>query len=191
MTVSQHCHNVARTRPRLARDTSPCLFLWSGTDHVWKAMQNMSRWPWSRAWIRPSHSSLSLSGNYKVCLCVSGLHNAPKSSPSFVHVGCLQRWRNTAAASQSFYVCPQCLYHYRFARTRVVGIATNPVVIGAISTTFFVLLTLLSSSLTTYFISIFQGDTYYYSVWYVHPFDVARQLVREIWCIWGTSHILI
>lgn len=104
------------------------------------------------------------------CLC--------QGTISFVHVSCLKRWRTSSPSQSAFFVCPQCHYHYRFARTRVLGIATNPIVIGGISTVLFVLLTLISSSITTYFMSAFQGDTYYYSLWYVHPLDVARQLVR-------------
>ena len=44
----------------------------------------------------------------------------------YVHVKCLHRWRITAAARSAFYQCPQCGYHYRFARTKVLGIASNP-----------------------------------------------------------------
>ncbi|KAJ7786233.1 hypothetical protein B0H16DRAFT_23822 [Mycena metata] len=45
---------------------------------------------------------------------------------SYVHVKCLQRWRNTSTSRSAFFSCPQCKYQYRFARTQIVGIATNP-----------------------------------------------------------------
>ncbi|RPD55843.1 zf-C3HC4-domain-containing protein [Lentinus tigrinus ALCF2SS1-7] len=100
------------------------------------------------------------------CLC--------KGSISYVHVKCLQRWRNTSASRSAFYACPQCGYHYHFARTRVVGIATNPVVIAALSTLFFTILVLMSSFVTTYFMG--DDDEYTYTVWY--PYEVFRGLVR-------------
>lgn len=59
------------------------------------------------------------------------------------------------------------------------------VVVGAISALLFALLTLLSSSITTYFMSSFQADSAsfrtYYAYWnpfYTSPVDVAYDLVR-------------
>ncbi|KAJ7706260.1 hypothetical protein B0H17DRAFT_1036442 [Mycena rosella] len=110
----------------------------------------------------------------KPCLC--------RGSISFVHVKCLQRWRNSSATKSAFFSCPQCHYKYRFARTRIVGIATNPVVVGAISAILFTLLVLLSSFITTYFTSLFEAPTesYYYRshFFYVSPFETAKDLIR-------------
>ncbi|ETW87406.1 hypothetical protein HETIRDRAFT_469399 [Heterobasidion irregulare TC 32-1] len=112
------------------------------------------------------------------CLC--------KGSISYVHVKCLQRWRNSSPTASAFFTCPQCHYQYRFARTQIVGLATNPVVIAALSTVFFVLLVLASSTITTTFISAFD-DTYdsepSYSYWslssyWYNPIDVGHDLVR-------------
>ncbi|TFK94437.1 zf-C3HC4-domain-containing protein [Polyporus arcularius HHB13444] len=100
------------------------------------------------------------------CLC--------KGSISYVHVKCLQRWRNTSASRSAFYACPQCGYHYHFARTRVLGIATNPIVIAALSTFLFTILVLLSSFVTTYFMG--DDDEYSFTVWY--PYEIFRNLVR-------------
>ncbi|KAJ7038278.1 hypothetical protein C8F04DRAFT_951426 [Mycena alexandri] len=107
------------------------------------------------------------------------------SSMSYVHVKCLQRWRNTSASRSAFFSCPQCKYQYRFARTQIVGIATNPVVVGAISAILFTLLVLLSSFVTTYFMSWFEepSDTFYYrpgyySSFWSSPVDVARDIIR-------------
>ena len=75
------------------------------------------------------------------CLC-SGTVSVCRPSPSLqpltqtraknltvllqhVHLACLQRWRNTSANASAFFVCPQCHYRYRFARTKIVGLATN------------------------------------------------------------------
>ncbi|KAJ7492695.1 hypothetical protein FB451DRAFT_1219269 [Mycena latifolia] len=112
----------------------------------------------------------------KPCLC--------KGSISFVHVKCLQRWRNSSVTHQNtFFSCPQCHYKYRFARTRIVGIATNPAVIGLISATFFTLLVLLSSFITTYFMSWFEepSESYYYRSHFfygISPFEIAQDLIR-------------
>ncbi|KAJ6509460.1 hypothetical protein C8R47DRAFT_1098797 [Mycena vitilis] len=112
----------------------------------------------------------------KPCLC--------KGSISFVHVKCLQRWRNTAASQSAFFSCPQCHYKYRFARTRIVGVATNPVVVGAITSIFFTILVLLSSFITTFFMSWFEEPTegyyYRYNGFYfsVSPFSIAQDLIR-------------
>ncbi|KAI0639512.1 zf-C3HC4-domain-containing protein [Trametes polyzona] len=100
------------------------------------------------------------------CLC--------KGSISYVHVKCLQRWRTTSSSKSAFYACPQCGYHYHFARTRVVGIATNPVVVAALTTLLFTALVLLSSFVTTYLIGDSDDDLLIY--WY--PVDVFRALVR-------------
>ncbi|KAG6332507.1 hypothetical protein ID866_6584, partial [Astraeus odoratus] len=55
----------------------------------------------------------------KPCLCTGSI--------SYVHVKCLQRWRTQSTGDSAFYRCPQCRFHYRFARTKVLGLATNPV----------------------------------------------------------------
>ncbi|KAI0778295.1 zf-C3HC4-domain-containing protein [Trametes elegans] len=117
------------------------------------------------------------------CLC--------KGSISYVHVKCLQRWRNTSASRSAFYACPQCGYHYHFARTRVVGIATNPIVIAALSTFFFTAIVILSSFVTTRF----MGDTdsedsylYWSSIYY--PVDIFRGLVRMTIAIFNEDGLL-
>ncbi|KAF9062136.1 hypothetical protein BDP27DRAFT_1385202 [Rhodocollybia butyracea] len=107
----------------------------------------------------------------------------PCKCRSYVHVRCLQRWR-TSSTNQWFWECPQCHYHYRFARTRVVGIASNPLIVAGISGLAFTLLTLLSSYITTYLLSYFQGPTsssFYYSsssYWFYDPTEVIHDLVR-------------
>ncbi|KAH9937040.1 zf-C3HC4-domain-containing protein [Fomitopsis serialis] len=103
------------------------------------------------------------------CLC--------KGSMSHVHVKCLQRWRNTAANQSAFYSCPQCGYRYHFVRTRVVGIATNPVVIAAVSSLLFTVLVLCSSFITTSLLSD-DGDSILYSYGFYNPLEVIQNLVR-------------
>ncbi|KAJ7630863.1 hypothetical protein FB45DRAFT_979087 [Roridomyces roridus] len=122
----------------------------------------------------------------KPCLC--------RGTIAHVHVGCLTRWRNVQTSlftqNSAFFKCPQCHYEYRFARTRILGIASNPVVVGAISAILFTMLVLISSSLTNYFISWFEDDPHSYSTGYyshsgffgsyyfVSPVDTARDLIR-------------
>ncbi|KAJ8495633.1 hypothetical protein ONZ51_g1583 [Trametes cubensis] len=103
------------------------------------------------------------------CLC--------KGTISYVHVKCLQKWRNTAASKSAFYACPQCGYHYHFARTRIVGVATNPVVIAALSTFLFSIIVLMSSFVATWYIGDADDDYYYWSTFY-YPLDIFRNLVR-------------
>ncbi|KAI0053329.1 zf-C3HC4-domain-containing protein [Auriscalpium vulgare] len=120
---------------------------------------------------------LALGRLIRPCLC--------KGSISYVHVKCLQRWRNSSPNASAFFSCPQCHYSYRFSRTKVVGIATNPIIIGLVSSTLFTLLVFASSFLTTRFLSVFEEpSTYYASDYYVfapfwtNPIDVGRELVR-------------
>ncbi|EPT03880.1 hypothetical protein FOMPIDRAFT_1058252 [Fomitopsis schrenkii] len=103
------------------------------------------------------------------CLC--------KGSISHVHVKCLQRWRNTAPNQSAFYSCPQCGYRYHFARTRVVGVATNPVVIAAVSSILFTLLVLCSSFVTTALLSD-DTDSMIYVYGFYNPLEVIQNLVR-------------
>ncbi|KAH9004366.1 hypothetical protein EDB86DRAFT_2798392 [Lactarius hatsudake] len=124
----------------------------------------------------------SLGRLIRPCLC--------SGSVSHVHLACLQRWRNTSSNASSFFVCPQCHYHYRFARTKIVGLATNPVAIATLSTVFFTAIVFASSFLTTTLISPLDDPSYvsygtsalYVSGWdywtWTNPYSVGRDLVR-------------
>lgn len=112
-----------------------------------------------------------------------------------MHVKCLQRWRTRSTTDTAFYRCPQCKFHYRFARTKVVGLATNSgvsplpqmlrnrschiVAIGVFSSFLFTLLVMCSSYITTYFMNYIEeqptfGSTYFF----ISPVDVAQDLMR-------------
>jgi len=109
------------------------------------------------------------------CLC--------KGSMTYVHVGCLKRWRDSSA-SRNFFACPVCHYQYRLGRTRVVGIATNPVVVGALSSIIFTIIVIFSSYITTYFMTVFEEPSwssnsyFFYSSYYISPWDVVKDLIR-------------
>jgi len=98
---------------------------------------------------------------------------------------------NTSPNASAFFVCPQCRYHYRFSRTKIVGLATNPVAIATLSTVLFTAIVFASSFLTTAFISpldepsyvTYDSSTIYISTgggyWaWTNPFSVGRDLVR-------------
>ncbi|KAJ3551445.1 hypothetical protein NM688_g4698 [Phlebia brevispora] len=104
------------------------------------------------------------------CLC--------KGSVSYVHVKCLHRWRTSSRTQGAFYRCPQCGYHYRFARTKVMGIASNPIVVGILSCFAFTLLLFCSSFVTTYLISGTSDDSYFF----VYPWDTFREVMRSVAC---------
>ncbi|KAF9229207.1 hypothetical protein BS17DRAFT_798810 [Gyrodon lividus] len=108
---------------------------------------------------------------FKPCLCTGTI--------SYVHVNCLQKWRHSSHSNNAFWRCPQCHFHYRFARTKAFGLGTNPVVVGILSTLFFTLLVMFSSYVTSYFLNSIEeqslfGTTYFF----VSPFGVAQDLVR-------------
>ncbi|KAI6136575.1 hypothetical protein F5141DRAFT_1075440 [Pisolithus sp. B1] len=107
----------------------------------------------------------------KPCLCTGSI--------SYVHVKCLQRWRTQSSGDNAFYRCPQCRFHYRFARTKVVGLATNPLAVGVLSSFLFTILVMCSSFITTYFLSYIEdqstfGSTYFF----ISPIDVGQDLMR-------------
>lgn len=120
------------------------------------------------------------------CLC--------SGTVSHVHLACLQRWRNTSANASAFFVCPQCHYRYRFARTKIVGLATNPGAIATLSTILFTIIVYASSFMATALLSSLDDPSYnsssygvgssvYISMgggyWsWTNPYTVGRDLVR-------------
>ncbi|KAF8898826.1 hypothetical protein BD779DRAFT_1464905 [Infundibulicybe gibba] len=95
--------------------------------------------------------------------------------------GSISKWRNTSAKG-AFFSCPQCHYNYRFTRTKVVGIATNPAIVGSISAIVFTAIVLLSSFITTFFMSdptVYEPTASYFPFIYIgSPFQTARDLIR-------------
>ncbi|OAX44216.1 hypothetical protein K503DRAFT_765198 [Rhizopogon vinicolor AM-OR11-026] len=113
----------------------------------------------------------SLGRLIRPCLC--------RGSISHVHVACLKRWRNTSFTNNSFYCCPQCHYRYHFARTKAIGLATNPIVVGIITSFLFTILVMCSSYLTTYFMNSFDDySSYGSSYFFISPIDVGQDLIR-------------
>lgn len=54
---------------------------------------------------------------FSPCVC--------RGTSRFVHVACLSQWRQSSASRVAFYRCGQCGWEYRFARTKIAGLATN------------------------------------------------------------------
>jgi hypothetical protein len=69
-------------------------------------------------------------------------------------------------------------------RTRFAGIASNPVVVGALSSIFFTILVFCASFITTYFMRAFEEppweheSEYFYFSYHMFPFDVGKDLIR-------------
>ncbi|KAF8078726.1 hypothetical protein FPV67DRAFT_1466228 [Lyophyllum atratum] len=108
------------------------------------------------------------------CLC--------KGSISYVHIKCLQKWRNTSASKSAFFACPQCRYQYRFTRTRIAGIATNPVIVGGISGLIFTFIVMLASFITTFFMTLFEEPSYVFapSFFYISPLGLVQDLITAV-----------
>ncbi|TCD69901.1 hypothetical protein EIP91_005725 [Steccherinum ochraceum] len=87
--------------------------------------------------------------------------------------GSMSRWRLSSSSQSAFYSCQQCGYRYHFARTRVSGIASNPVVVAALSAVVFTVIVLCSSFITTWLI-----DEEHDSWFVLAPWAVFRNLVR-------------
>lgn len=114
----------------------------------------------------------------------------------YVHVNCLQRWRNSSLSNSAFWQCPQCQFNYRFARTKISGLATNPgrwhihndkcfddelfysVVVGFLSMVLFTLLVMFSSYATTYFLNYMEAQPTYTGYFFISPIDVGQDLIR-------------
>ncbi|EIW86791.1 hypothetical protein CONPUDRAFT_134147 [Coniophora puteana RWD-64-598 SS2] len=130
----------------------------------------------------------SLGRLIRPCLC--------KGSISYVHVQCLQTWRRASPSASAFFQCPQCQYRYRLSRTGAVGLATNPVVLGLLSSILFTALVMTSSYLTTSFFHVFDNDYddysygFSYTSWYYAPYDAAHDIVRAAFRILKDQDVL-
>jgi len=82
----------------------------------------------------------SLGRLIRPCLC--------RGTQAMVHVGCLQRWRRSAANRKSFWECDMCRFRYQLRRTKVAGLAQNRFALGCMTvrTTLFAIAPLLSTS---------------------------------------------
>ncbi|KAF8529414.1 hypothetical protein JB92DRAFT_2860307 [Gautieria morchelliformis] len=111
----------------------------------------------------------------KPCMC--------KGSMQYVHVKCLNKWRMSSGSQSAFYSCDTCHYSYAFARTRVVGLATSPVVLGTVSLLFFSAIVFLASFLIVYFVPSLATPSYSLeakSFWQVlmTPVSVANRIIH-------------
>jgi len=121
------------------------------------------------------------------CLC--------RGTISYVHVKCLQRWRNASTSQSAFYACPQCHYKYAFARTRALGIASNPIFVGMLSAFFFTCLVFGASFIATFYMGDVEdsrmGSLYFYHPYWVSPYDIARDLMKMAYRVLRDEDIIM
>ncbi|KZS96127.1 hypothetical protein SISNIDRAFT_451815 [Sistotremastrum niveocremeum HHB9708] len=108
---------------------------------------------------------------FKPCRC--------DGSMRYVHVDCLNTWRKASPSRSAFYSCQQCGYQYRFARTRVVGLATSPFVIAVTSLNLFILVVFMASFLGSFVVNWISDETpsswtYY---WRMGPVAASGDLI--------------
>ncbi|KAL5495309.1 hypothetical protein ACEPAI_772 [Sanghuangporus weigelae] len=115
-----------------------------------------------------------------------------RGSIAYIHVECLQRWRRESQSA--FYRCPQCHYKYRTARTSVLGLAENPVIIASLSVFLFTCLAYIASFTVTFFMSedYTPRSTFFFFGWnWVTPDEVAYNLMRIVLRILRDEDIII
>jgi len=98
----------------------------------------------------------------------------------YVHVVCLNRWRNTSTSRSAFFQCPQCRYKYHFARTYVVGMATSPLLISFFSLNLFILLVFAASFVGSFVLRYFDNSDFTYSsysYWFYDPISATQNFI--------------
>ncbi|KDQ20685.1 hypothetical protein BOTBODRAFT_26700 [Botryobasidium botryosum FD-172 SS1] len=110
-----------------------------------------------------------------------------KGTIRYVHVGCLNTWRATSASTSAYWACPQCGFRYAFARTRAVGLASSPYVLGAATVSLFLLIAFLASFLASHLVPKFDiydthSDAFYsiFSYPSVRDFQEFLQVAMDI-----------
>ncbi|KAG8851403.1 hypothetical protein FRB91_007983 [Serendipita sp. 411] len=110
-----------------------------------------------------------------------------KGSIRYVHVNCLNTWRKTGGSSESFWSCPQCGFKYNIARTKIIGLSTSPLVLGATTVVLFLLIVFAASALVSYFVPELDDpmmtvarpyDDDLGISWYT-PLGVASDVIKE------------
>jgi len=67
-----------------------------------------------------------------------------KGSMKYVHVGCLNLWREKSSKKESYFMCDQCFYRYNFSRTSWAHFLERPYVIHITTIILFVMVIFLS-----------------------------------------------
>jgi len=124
--------------------------------------------PTCRICMQTAEEAPELGRLIRPCLC--------KGTMAFVHVQCLNRWRKEAHSAGAFMRCQQCGYNYRLARTRVVGLASSPIVLGFSTLTLFTIMVFLSS---------FVASIWLPSGWLDNPsFEMSTQEDSSLFYSW-------
>ena len=69
-------------------------------------------------------------------------------SMKFIHRNCLQTWRETN--NRAFYECDICKYKYKFTRTKIANILSNPYVIFMITLIIHIIIAIFFGTIITY-----------------------------------------
>jgi len=124
--------------------------------------------PTCRICLLGREESIELGNLIRPCLC--------RGTIAYVHITCLNRWRKESQSKTAFWACPQCRYRYRLVRTRAVGLASSPIVLGLSTITLFTLLVFFSSFIVSAFLPSdwisspvrYSEDEYAMGAWYTY-----------------------
>ncbi|ORY80297.1 hypothetical protein BCR35DRAFT_304498 [Leucosporidium creatinivorum] len=83
---------------------------------------------------------------FSPCVC--------RGTSRYVHVQCLEHWRQASANSASFYACDQCGFQYRFSRTRFAKLFSSRLTLLGLTVLLFTFLIWLSGFLANTLISV-------------------------------------
>eukprot|EP01050_Picozoa_sp_SAG11_P005104 SAG11_NODE_346_length_10432_cov_4.883770_4_plen_83_part_00 len=76
----------------------------------------------------------------------------------YVHVDCLNQWRNTSVNANSFYQCDSCKYRYSFKRARYASLLRSALLVN-LAALFIFLLIIVGMGYTARFLdwALFNG----------------------------------
>lgn len=118
---------------------------------------------------------------FSPCVC--------RGTSRFVHVECLNRWRQRSVGANSFFRCDQCQYEYRISRSSVSGLATNKYALGIVTFVFFTLLIFLSGFLATGVLEAVQARQVrsVFDEFWVSDYQIMGETMQEAVQFFGTG----
>ncbi|KIJ28089.1 hypothetical protein M422DRAFT_270665 [Sphaerobolus stellatus SS14] len=105
------------------------------------------------------------------------------SSLAITYIFCLNQWRMSSGSKSAFYKCDPCHYSYAFARTKEVGLATSPIVLGTSSALLLTIIAFIASFVVSFFPSLrtpsYTLKTRTISDIMVSPLTVANTIIGK------------